>query len=441
MATEASRRTPSIVGRLSRSVLLVVVIGSAVGAVASALAVSLVVRSLMDSALEETAQALVVLAEHEDDVEALAHGRVLPAAPHRETLVWQLRASDGKLVARSHDAPAAPWDVPLFEGHQYTADLAVFTVAGQRLWLQVAQPLDNLRRAQITAAMQAGITVILLGALAALIIGWRIQAELRPVLQMARDVESIEPMLVRSPLPRSPRRELEPVYAALESLLDRLSRMLRSEHAFASHAAHSLRTPLAGLTAQLAVARLHAPDKLASRIDLAMDAARRLDGVVGGLLAMARMAGPVAWAPFAAHELGRVAMGSRIRSDVSALEDAAPLRGNVDLLSAALANLVDNAARHGASQVRIETEVTADTQRIKVTDDGPGIATAKLQTLRDALARFNETGEISATLGLGLTLAAAVARAHGGQIDLLCDDAPASGLRVHLSWPRTAQRG
>ncbi len=427
--------TPSIRARLIRAALAYTLLGAAVSGAAAAFAVSVVVRALMDSALEETAQALVVLAEHEKDVASLARGAALPATPHRETLIWQLRDADGALLARSHDAPPEPWPVPLFEGHQQSLGLAVYTLAGRNVWLQVAQPLAELRRAQRAATLQAGSAVILLGLLAAGAVAWRIRVELRPLARIARDVEAINPGPVAAALPRSPRRELEPVYAALERLLQRLARKLRSEQAFAAHAAHSLRTPLAGLAAQLEVACAQAPGEAQPRLKLALESARRLTGVLEALLAMARATDSLQWRRFDASVLGAVALGRQIDVDVAALATAPALHGDPDLLAVAVTNLVDNAARHGAAHARILAALEDGMQRIEVIDDGPGTAPERLTALRAALARFDRSGAIDPALGLGLTLVAAVARAHGGRLDLDCEPPPKRRFCVRLTWP------
>jgi two-component system OmpR family sensor kinase len=429
--------TPSIRRRLLRSALLYVLLGAAASAAAAAFAVSVVVKSVMDSALEETAQALVVLAEHEQEVAALARGAALPALPHRESLIWQLRASDGSLIARSHDAPREPWPVPLFEGHQESMGLAVYTIAGRNIWLQVAQPLAELRRAQRSAALRAAVAVILCGLLAAGVVAWRIGAELRPVARMARDVEAINPGPAAPDLPRSPRRELEPVYAALEGLLQRLAHKLRSEQAFAAHAAHSLRTPLAGLAAQLEVAHAQAPAEVQPRLAQALDSARRLARVVEALLTMARATESICWRRFEAGTLGTVALGRQVEVDLAALPGAPALAGDPDLLAVAVANLVDNSARHGATHVRLAASVDTAAQSLVVADDGPGVAPERLAALRAALARFDRSGQIDATLGLGLTLAAAVARAHGGRLELDCQPVPTPGFCARLVWPAT----
>jgi two-component system OmpR family sensor kinase len=421
-----------------RTAVAGVLLTALAGAAVAAWAVSLVVQELMKSSLEETAQALVVLAEYERDVAALAKDRVLPAPPHDEALTWQLRASDGSLVARSHGAPEQPWPVPLFEGHQQAMGLAVFTLAGRRLWLQVAQPLASLRAAQRRAALQAGGTVLVLSLVAALVLAWRVGREMQPVAQLAADVAAIDPAPVAPRLPRSPRRELEPVYAALEGLLQRLAHKLRSERAFAAHAAHSLRTPLAGLGAQLELARTQAPPALQPRLQLAHEAALRLGGVVEALLAMGRASGPPQWRRFAPRLLLPAALARRIEVDAAQFDQAPELDGDPDLLAVAVANLVDNAVRHGASRVQLSAFRDDGAQRIEVADDGPGVEAGRLADLRRALERFDARGDVDGGLGLGLTLAASVARAHGGRVDLDCLSAPGAGFCVRLRWPLEA---
>jgi two-component system OmpR family sensor kinase len=423
---------PSIRRRLTATAIGGLVVTAIVTAAIAALAVSRVVENLMKSSLEETAQALVVLAEHEREVEALTQGLALPAAPHEEALLWQLRAPDGRVVARSHRAPVEPWPVPLFEGHQHASDLAVFTLAGQRLWLQVAQPLAALRRAQGLAAMQAAGAVLLLNLLAALLLTWKVGRELRPVAQLAADVEAVEPGPVAPRLPRSARQELEPVYLAVERLGQRLAGQLRSERAFSAHAAHSLRTPVAGVTAQVELLLSRSPEELRPKLQLVLEAMRRLAGVIEALLMMARSGRGPRMREFRASALVTAALARRIAVDSSQLQEIG-VCGDPDLLAVAVANLVDNAVRHGASHVALKAGREGSAQWIEVIDDGPGIPAERLATLRAALATFESSGMVDEALGLGLTLAAMVARAHGGTIELgESHDSPRFAVR--LAW-------
>jgi len=435
MIERARLPPPSIRQRLLLRALATVMTGAVISAIAAALAVSVVVRAVMESALEETGQALVVLAEHEANIEAIAHGHAMPALAHEEALLWQLRTASGRLIARSHSAPDTPWPVPLAEGHRKAMGLAVYTIPGQDLWLQVAQPLAEFQRAQFTAAIAAGGTVVLLGLIATAILGWNIRHELRPITDFARAVEKIGPETSTLAPPRLLRRELIPAYGALEALLHRLQAKLRSERAFAAHAAHSLRTPLAGLTAQLEVANATAPSGLAARLSKATDSAHRLAGVIDALLTMARATDGVRWRTFDATELATVATGPQIEVDSTQLSVAGTLHGDSDLLAVAVVNLVDNATRHGAHRVKIRARQLSGLQCIEIEDDGPGVSQARLAHLATALDRFEQSGEIDPALGLGLTLAFSVARAHGGCLSLDCTQTERRGFCARLKWP------
>jgi signal transduction histidine kinase len=437
MAWRSEPKLPSIRRRLLRRTFMLVMTGATVAAVIAALVVSAAVRSVMESSLEETAQALIVLAEHEAEVAALSHGRALPAPPHTEAIHWQLRMPSGRLVARSHGASETAWpDVPLVEGHLLTREFAVYTLPGKDLWLQVAQPLDEFRHAQLSAALIAGSTVVLLGVAMGIVLAWSIQQELRPIAAFAQAIDRLGTEATALEAPRLPRAELIPAYSAIEALLGRLRAKLRSEQAFAAHAAHSLRTPLAGLSAQLEVASAAAPAELAARLKLANDAAHRLAGVVQALLTIARASDTIRWQSFDAVELATVAAGHGIEVDAAQLEVAGWLCGDLDLLAVALANLVDNAERHGATHACVRSGASDEQQFIEVEDDGPGMSRERLAQIERALQRYDSAGEIDPTLGLGLTLALTVMRAHQGSLSLVCQHGARPGLCVRLAWPK-----
>jgi signal transduction histidine kinase len=432
----ADSSLPSIRRRLLWRAIGLVLLAAAISAVAAALAVTAVVRDVMESALEETAQALIVLAEHEADVEALSHGRAMPVPAHVESILWQLRAPSGRLIARSHSAPDTPWPaVPLVEGHARSDGLAVYTIAGRELWLQVSQPLEDYQRARLTAAFAAGGTVMLLGLLASALMGWSVLQELRPLQEFTRTIGTIGDGTNSIGAPAEPRQELLPAYRALAGLLQRLEAKLRSERAFAAHAAHSLRTPLAGLSAQLELASMAASPELSHRLLLAMDSTRRLARVVDALLTMARASASFDWREFDATELAAIAVGPDLAVDTSSLAESGRLAGDADQLTVAVANLIDNAARHRARGVQIRCRRDLDRQFIEVEDDGPGVPTDKLRKIEVALEHFDSRGVIDPVLGLGLTLAASVARAHRGELWVSSPVAAGRGFLARLSWP------
>ncbi len=121
----------------------------------------------------------------------------------------------------------------------------------------------------------------------------------------------------------------------------------------------------------------------------------------------------------------------------------ATIRGNRELLSQALANLVDNAIKYAqpAAQScageKLPAEIVVGAQRegdrvlLTVADRGPGIAEGdRVKAVERFVRLSHKSGEPGS--GLGLSLAAAVARLHGGRLTLE-DNAP--GLKVVISLP------
>jgi signal transduction histidine kinase len=109
------------------------------------------------------------------------------------------------------------------------------------------------------------------------------------------------------------------------------------------------------------------------------------------------------------------------------------INGDRDLLFDAMANLVDNAIKHGREGGRASVRIDLSDNEVilSVADDGPGIPADEFEHV---LKRFYRLERSRSTLGngLGLSLVAAVMRLHGGRV-ALSDHAP--GLKVELIFP------
>jgi signal transduction histidine kinase len=108
-----------------------------------------------------------------------------------------------------------------------------------------------------------------------------------------------------------------------------------------------------------------------------------------------------------------------------------PVHGNRELIGQALANLLDNAIKHGDGEVKIEARAEHGRVLFVVSDRGPGVPEEERARVLERFVRL-EASRSRPGAGLGLSLAAAVARLHGGEL-LLEDNAP--GLRVTLAIP------
>jgi signal transduction histidine kinase len=404
---------PSIAGRLARALMgWALVWGIAVG-LAVWLAAGYEVDELLDEALRDSAELMTALvADTPEGFDAAAAISTVPA----KHFAWQLVAADGRLLRRSARAPQAPWHSAPMAGF---ADVPGWRIYGQAAGrdgriFYAAQTRDERSEARTEVALGAVLSALAVGLLGQLWLRARVRHELEPL-------QALSQSLLRWRLDDGPpsaalgppaRQELAPVHEAIEGLAVRLASRLIHEQAFSAHAAHALRTPLAGIDAQLAVAARTAPPELAERLVRVRGAAARLQHVVAALLGLFRSADGTA-----SLQRGPVQLGQLVaRLPPFALEvkvqGTDSLDADADLLSAALLNLLDNAQRHGARHVSLS--VTADGRGLQMVDDGPGVSAARREQLAQALAeeRYADTG------GLGLMLADRVARAHGGRVTL-----------------------
>jgi signal transduction histidine kinase len=220
--------------------------------------------------------------------------------------------------------------------------------------------------------------------------------------------------------------------------------------------AHDLRTPLYRLRVRLEEAQLRAgasnqalPHETQELIAPALEDLDRLQRTLTTLLAIARAEAQgvtthhdqVDLAELAAGLVELYAPGMRAAGLDIALHAPQPARltGNRQLLAQLVTNLLENALKYvpAGGQVRVRVEKTAESACLSVADDGPGIAAADRESALRPFVRVGDAAAKAAGSGLGLSLAAAVARLHGAQLTL-ADNAP--GLIVRCEFPLSPDR-
>jgi signal transduction histidine kinase len=131
------------------------------------------------------------------------------------------------------------------------------------------------------------------------------------------------------------------------------------------------------------------------------------------------------------------ALGARVRIEGRA--DGA-LTARAQALRRCLANLMDNARRHGGGDVDVTLLDAPDRVRIRIQDRGPGIAAAERQRVFEPYVRLEPSrARHTGGSGLGLAIARAIARAHGG--DIVLSERAGGGLCAELWLPRAAATG
>ena len=428
-----TRPAPSIRQRLTLSQLAISLLFAALTAISVWSVVGHEMDELMDQELREAGEIIynvLMLVPARERVTLNTPGD----AEYEEHLIWQVvDSASGAVLSRSHKAPASALLSRMLEHPDATADGAwrVITFSfkhrpGQLL--VVAQSQSERDEAQNDAVLYTLLGSVLLGLFAAGLLNWRIRRELQPLERLSAQIKRFDPLRPGTAPDAADRAELQPIEDAVLDLGQRLAQRITSERAFASHAAHALRTPVAGIDAQLAIALKEAPEALRPRLGRAREAARRLGRVMQALLAMFRSGMEPQRQRLPLSDLLAPLAFGELRLDLTGSDE---IDADPDLLSAVLLNLLDNAQRHRAQRVQLDLARPAGWSQLRLHDDGEGCTPERLQVLRQALQRQDYRAE-GGLKGLGMVLADLVLRAHGGQVEL---PEVETGFCIELRWP------
>ncbi|MGY0194910.1 sensor histidine kinase [Leptothrix sp. BB-4] len=447
----ATGHAPSIASRIAGLLTGWSVVWLVVVSLALQLVVHREVDDLLDDAMAASADVMAVmlgsLSKQARDLEVI-HGEVLNQVDPR--YAWQLVDEDGHVLLRSPGAPAVAWHQVHTEGFSDVGGWRVLgsAVPASHQTLYVAQSQQERRLALLDLGMGGVLATVCVALLAWLTLRSRLRQELAPLQRLGQRLAIHDPIRFDARLGVPERAELEPVHQAIDAMGHRLARRMAQERVFSAHAAHALRTPLAGMDVQLALALREAPEALKPRLGRVREAGNRLQRMVAALLLLFRADG-MDGAELRWQDIDVATLLARWPIDGLTLHITPGLhvRADADLLVAALLNLFDNALRHGGREVRIEA-ISPD--RLRIADNGPGVPPEQRERLRLALARSahgepaspagpsgdtRSTGQAQGT-GLGLQMALLVARAHRGE--LVLPDV-ASGFAVDLSWDMAAE--
>jgi signal transduction histidine kinase len=310
----------------------------------------------------------------------------------------------------------------------------------------VGSPEGFARTIELAMAAVAVLLLVLAG-LAAVLVTRRTVGRIEEINATSRAI-MLAGLDQRIPL-RGSHDEWDRVAENLNQMLDRIETLMGEVKQASDNVAHDLRTPLTRMRGRLEKA-YHAPRNRENDAALIGDTIADLDAVLGMFASITRISEIETRArkgAFRGVNLAEIAGEVVELYDAAAEQDATRLSlggdrevsvtGDRDLLFDAIANLVDNAIKHGrrGGRVTVTCANGEGSAVISVTDDGPGIPADQHDHVFKRFYRL-EQSRYTPGNGLGLSLVAAVAQLHGAEIALR-DNAP--GLAVELRFP--APRG
>jgi signal transduction histidine kinase len=240
--------------------------------------------------------------------------------------------------------------------------------------------------------------------------------------------------------------ELNTLSRTINGMLEQIELLVHGVRNVSNSIAHDLRTPLAELRSRLEELALirPPPEQAFAEIDGAVADVDRVIRIFDALLRLAeidaglRRSGFVALdvADLAANAVEFYAPAAELKNIDLAFRSDGPLSvsGDPVLLAQALSNLIDNALKYAPVNGSIEVAVVRrgdGTAQVSVSDDGPGIADSEKCKVVERFYR-GDASRGTPGVGLGLSLAQAVAKLHGSALEL-SDRNP--GLRVAITLP------
>jgi signal transduction histidine kinase len=257
--------------------------------------------------------------------------------------------------------------------------------------------------------------------------------------------------------------ELDRLAENLNAMLERIETLMMGLKEVSDNIAHDLKTPLTRLRnrAEEALARSGSEAEYRGALERTIEESDGLIRTFNALLMIARAESGQARGNMTDFDAAEVASGIHELYEPLAEDSGlilrvktgpAPLHGNRELISQALANLVENAIKYGtpvpaarplgadavtgadAKEILIEARRDGGQVLLSVTDHGPGIPEADRKHAVERFVRL-ETSRTQPGSGLGLSLASAVATLHGGELRL-GDAHP--GLSATLAIPALA---
>ncbi|MEM7441410.1 MAG: ATP-binding protein [Pseudomonadota bacterium] len=313
------------------------------------------------------------------------------------------------------------------------ADVILTVERGQKLWeLQMSR-----NRVAATNPHQLLVIMVLSAVVLSLIAALFMRNQVRPIRRLARAAEAFGKGQTLNLHPRGA-QEVRAATTAFLAMRRRIERQIEQRTTMLSGVSHDLRTPLTRLRLSLS---LQSDDD--EEVQLMHRDLNDMEGILDEFLAFARGDAGETAEPVAIKVLAKALVRDARRSgqDVDlSFEGQSQGDPEVELrpmaVRRALSNLLSNARKY-AGKARLTVNISPNAIDFVVEDDGPGIARDDRDEAMRAFTRLDaaRNQDQGSGVGLGLAIAADIARSHGGALTL-GQSAAMGGLKASLRLPR-----
>ncbi len=271
--------------------------------------------------------------------------------------------------------------------------------------------------------------------------GWSLaRRALSPIDRIVAAAESARSGDLSTRLDSATPDELGRLSRTFDRMLEQLEQSFARERSFIGDVSHELRQPLTAIAAETRLALTRERDPQAYRLALSSVSAStdRLRRTIDDLLLLAR-ADAHAFdhrqraelneaTSEACAELQRRESGPA--TELQLCDEPLFVDGSHELVMRLVENLVTNARKMARASVKVSVSASGKLATLAVEDDGPGIPLAERQQI---FRRFHRSSTSYEGTGLGLPIAAAIARSCGGEIEV--EDRPTGGARFIVGLP------
>ncbi|MBF6177217.1 HAMP domain-containing histidine kinase [Nocardia otitidiscaviarum] len=294
--------------------------------------------------------------------------------------------------------------------------------------------LRMLRNLLIACAIVASSVGAVLGV-------WASRRVLKPLHQLAVTASRIASGELDTRLPRTADRDLSDTVDAFNTMVDSLQQRIERERRLVGDVSHELRTPLTTLVTSVGIMNKYEeqlPERMRRALRLTSDELSHMRRMLDDMLELARVDAGVHRGDVELLSLGELlthALAERhYPPELLTVVTDSTIEGRRLELERTVANLLENATRHGGGPVAVTVRRDGADAVITVDDAGPGVPVADRNRIFERFATIRVERGAAVGTGIGLALVSETVAAHGGRV--YCEDRPGGGARFVVRLPR-----